>query len=327
MFMAWQRYSVKSLGAIVLLALVLAVPVTAQIALGTEFLAGRLLLLDRILEMQSPLTMIRHGWGLSGTVSVYSLLILLVPVYLVAAVWFAVRDRRSLHVCYAVFSVFGLGLMLLQYRLNYYGLVFMLCSGFYLLQRIPRVRNAGRATVAAAALIVFAVFFQPPLKGALFNEYPLGGDHLYQTTRPLLLRLEEQCASEPGIVLAASQFGHYIRYHTDCSVIANNFLLTELQSRKVQEVNALFSVPPDVLASGGGGIAYVLAMVADTHEIRDGVVVLKDLSNIRERNPALINGLLFSQTEPEHVELIQTLVIGAGEGRQVPIAGLFKLVP
>ncbi len=128
----------------------------------------------------------------------------------------------------------------------------------------------------------------------MFNEYPLGGDHLYETTRPLLLRLEEQCASEPGIVLAASQFGHYIRYHTDCSVVANNFLLTELQSRKVQEVNALFSVPPDILASGGGGIAYVLAMVADTHEIRDGALVLKDLGNIRERNPALINGLLFS---------------------------------
>ena len=142
MFMAWQRYSTKSLGAIVLLALALAVPVTAQIALGSEFLADRLLMLDRILEMQSPLTMIRHGWGLSATVGVYSLLILLVPVYLVAAIWFAVRDRRSLHVCYAVFSVFGLALMLLQYRLNYYGLVFMLCSGFYLLQRIPKIRNA-----------------------------------------------------------------------------------------------------------------------------------------------------------------------------------------
>jgi hypothetical protein len=327
MFMSWQRYSMKSLAAIVLLALALAVPVTAQIALGTEYLAGRLLLLDRILEMQSPLTMIRHGWGLSGTVSVYSLLILLVPVYLLASIWIAVRDRRSLHISYAVFSVFGLSLMLLQYRLNYYGLVFMLCGGFYLLQRVPKIRNAGRVAVAAVALIVFAVSFQPPLRGALFNKYPLAGDHLYETTRPLLLRLEEQCASEPGIVLAASQFGHYIRYHTDCSVVANNFLLTELQSRKVQEVNFLFSVPPDVLATDGGGIAYVLAMVADTHEIRDGAVVLKDLSNIRERNPALITGLLFSQTKPEHAELIQTLMLDAGGGRQVPMAGLFKLLP
>ena len=327
MFMAWKRYSTKSLAAVLLLALALAVPVTAQIALGTEFLTGRLLMLDRILEMQSPLTMIRHGWGLSGTVSIYSLLILLVPVYLLASIWIAVRDRRSLHISYAVFSVFGLSLMLLQYRLNYYGLAFMLCSGFYLLQRIPKIADAGRVTVAAVVLIAFAVSFRPPLKGALFNEYALGGDHLYETTRPLLLSLQDQCASEPGIVLAASQFGHYIRYHTDCSVVANNFLLTELHSGKVQEVNFLFSVPPDVLATGGGGIAYVLAMVADTHEIREGAVVLKDLSNIRERNPALINGLLFSQTKPEHAESIQTLMIDAGGGRQVPIAGLFKLLP
>lgn len=327
MFMAWWRYSMKSLGAIVLLALAMVVPVTAQIALGTEFLAGRLLLLDRILEMQSPLTMIRHGWGLSGTVSVYSLLILLVPVYVLASIWIAVRDRRSLHIAYAVFSVFGLSLMLLQYRLNYYGLVFMLCGGFYFLQRVPKIHNAGRAAVAAAALILFAVSFRPPLKGALFNDYPLGGDHLYETTRPLLLALEEHCASEPGIVLAASQFGHYIRYHTDCSVVANNFLLTELHSLKVREVNALFSVPLDVLATGGGGIAYVLAMVADLHEVRDGVVVFKDLGNIRERNPALINGLLFSQTESEHAEIIRTIMLDAGGGRQVPIAGLFKLLP
>ena len=41
----------------------------------------------------------------------------------------------------------------------------------------------------------------------------------------------------------------------------------------------------------------------------------------------LINGLLFSQTKPEHAESIQTLMIDAGGGRQVPIAGLFKLLP
>ena len=45
--------------------------------------------------------------------------------------------------------------------------------------------------------------------------------------------------------------GHYIRYYTDCPVIANNFLLTPQHFRKMDEVGALFSLSAATLVAGG----------------------------------------------------------------------------
>ena len=60
-------------------------------------------------------------------------------------------------------------------------------------------------------------------------------------------RCVQACAEDPGVVLADTNAGHYIRYFTDCSVIANNFLLTEQQFQKADEVYRLFALPHEQL--------------------------------------------------------------------------------
>jgi hypothetical protein len=109
-------------------------------------------------------------------------------------------------------------------------------------------------------------------------------------------------------------------------VIANNFLISDLHFQKVEEVNFLFTVPAEVLATGGGDIKYVLTMVADMHEMRGGKVVLKDARDIASRNPQLIRDLVLSDTLPDSIEEIQRVNVRESEDAEpIPMAGLYKL--
>ena len=51
-----------------------------------------------------------------------------------------------------------------------------------------------------------------------------------------------------GYRYALLDSGHYIRYYTECSVMADNFLLTAQHMQKVDEAQRLFSLPAAELA-------------------------------------------------------------------------------
>lgn len=324
-FMALRASSRLSLLLIAALAAALVLPVLAEISLGARFLAGKLLLLDQILEMTSPLRMITGNWGIANTLGVYSGFLLLVPLLIVVFGYRAVVDKEALTVGFACFAVFGLGLLLLQYRLNYFGLAFMLIGPFYLLERTAWINAQKPLNVALAAIVVCALMLQPPLRGPLFQKYPLGGDHLYAQIFSLFAPLKEHCRKNPGIVAAASQFGHYIRFHADCSVIANNFLLTPLHSAKVDEVNGLFYLSPAELRATRPDVRYVLAFLSDAYEMQDGQVRFKSLDDIEQRNPALIVGLFFTPDTVEGYQVIGEVLLEVRTGQKIPLARLYEI--
>ena len=175
------------------------------------------------------------------------------------------------------------------------------------------------------AIVLFLIGFRPAITGPLLNEYPVAGSVLYETVQPLMPILADACEDDPGIVLAAGQFGHYVSFHTDCSVIANNFLISDFHFEKVGEVNELFRVPADVLASAQSPIRYVLVMLSDTHEIIDGVTVLKDLGDIEQRNPRLIRDLVFGDELPPGITAVKRLELDLENGERLPLAGIYKL--
>jgi hypothetical protein len=76
--------------------------------------------------------------------------------------------------------------------------------------------------------------------------------------RPIFDPLRKACAANPGIVLSDADSGHYIRYYTECSVIADNFLLTAQHMQKVDEAERLFSLPAAELAQAAPYVKYVL---------------------------------------------------------------------
>ncbi len=324
--LSYRAVSLANIALLVVVSAILLVPAAAQILRGADFLSGNLLLLDQVLEMQSPIRMIRENFGLSGTLAEYGLLLLFVPLMIVFCAWRLFSESKPERVAWNLFAIFGLSMMLFQYRLHYFGTVFMLAVPWLMVQMLSDRFELRPRLQLIAGVAAFLIVFRPAILGSLFNEYPVGGFVLYQTMQPLMPALEKACEEDPGIVLAPPQFGHYISYHSKCSVIANNFLISDLHFQKVEEVNFLFTVPAEVLGTGGGDIKYVLTMVGDMHEMRGGKVMLKDPADIANRNPQLIRDLVLSETLPESIEMIERVNIRESEDSElIPMAGLYKL--
>jgi hypothetical protein len=323
--MSATKVSTKSLVGGCLLACLLTVPVLSEVLYGTKFIAGELGMLSQIIEMQSPLSMLMGAWGLGATVALYSGLLLLAPLLLVAGAYVAATDTRPVHIAYGVLSVFGLGLLLMQLRLNYFGMVFLLAGPFYFLSRYTLVSSPKRAWVLLGSIVVFALAFRPSLSNALFREHSLAGDHLYQVTQPLYPVLAAACADKSGTVAASAQFGHYIRFHTDCSVIANNFLLTEQHFEKVRLANSLFQLSVEQLAVQQPDVRYVLGFLANTYEQREGKVFLRDMSDIRNRNPLLIKELMLPEKPRADVEVLYEVYVDPNAEQKIPLAGVYRI--
>lgn len=92
---------------------------------------------------------------------------------------------------------------------------------------------------------------------------------------------------QPGVVATAAQFGHYIRFHTDCPVIANNFRLTEQHFEKVRLTNSLFHLSVDQVRTEQPDVRYVLAFLANTYIQYEGKVYMREIDDIRSENPTL----------------------------------------
>jgi hypothetical protein len=323
--MSFRPYDLRSGIAFAATGAILAIPASAEILLGTKFLSGQLMMFDRIIETTSPFRMILGDWGLMATLGLYSGLLILVPTLLLAAAYLLATEKRPMHTAFGVLSIFGLTLLLMQYRLNYFGLCFMLAGPFYFLTRYSPSASSKRAMVFLASLAAFAVIYKPPLSGPLFEHHSIAGDHLYQDSRSLFPALQAACANEPGTVTAPAQFGHYIRFHTDCGVIANNFLLTDQHFDKVRLADSMFHLTVNDLRARQPEVRYVFAFLANTYEQHEGKIYLRDIDDIRNENPLLIKELMLSNQSNYAVEILGEVYIDPSAERKIPLAGVYRL--
>ena len=312
----------RSLGVVFGAGLLLALPALAGIVIGAKFLTGDFPELGDIFEMTSPLGMILGGWGLYGTVSLYSWLLLLAVPLVIFAIWQMATAERAVDVAFAAFAGFGIALLLAQHRLSYFGMAFLLISPFLIVERYAAQWQFSRLAAGIAGTIVMLIAFQPPLTGGLFRSFPAGGELHYHNLRPLLASLQQACAREPGIVLADRNLGHYIRFHTECPVIANNFLLTEQHIAKVRAVDELFSYTPESLIQRRATIRYVLAFLDNAYEHRGGLTIMRDLDGLAEQASELTAGLFLDR--PDGVVAINEIRMPTERGDDVVFAGLYR---
>jgi hypothetical protein len=90
-------------------------------------------------------------------------------------------------------------------------------------------------------------------------RYSLGGSNAFAHVRSAFPALEKLCAQRPGIVLGDLDTGHWVRYHSQCSVIANVFLLTPQHAAKVAESSRLLARSPAELLTAKPEVRYVFA--------------------------------------------------------------------
>jgi len=299
-FMGWRTYDKKSLLTLAGVCILLALPLMGQLTHGAAFLSRDISMLKDVIEAMSPYTLFFEKFGPLKTVAQYSWLLLLAPPLLVYYLVCIFRRSSRRDLFFAVMTVFGLAFLMTQFRFNYVGLFSLIVGSLLAVQRLSERLNWQRGLVFVGLLASVLIAYQPPLRQHLFAVYALGGAPLYERARPLFLELADRCKQEPGVILAHENDGNYLLFHTECSVISNNFMLTQKDERKIEQIGAMMRLSPDALREYQPNVNYLLLRVQDFIVERDGKIAI-------DSNAPLGSALLSDSEPPEGYELIRTI--------------------
>lgn len=197
--------------------------------------------------------------GTGAVIASYSGLVLLLPAVWVGTLWLLWRDRTLPITFLAVYGVLFMPLLLVQYRFHYYAMPALLLPLAVLLHRGLKATASPwlRLPVVLGAVLAF----QPGARQLTGTQYSPGGELYYQISATGMDALGAACEGNPAVVLARPNDGHYIRFHTDCSVIANNFLLTQQHFEAFHRANALFQLTPAELLQAAPEVDLVFVRV------------------------------------------------------------------
>jgi hypothetical protein len=292
-----------------------ALPVIGIIGYATTFAGGGLESTRDILEAMSPYALYFEYGAYRSVEHLSWLMWLALPATLLNLWWaFTTRDARL-----QFFAVLGAGFLLmlqLQYRFGVFGVVALLLTPLLALKLLAERMPAGprRIGVVAAGVLLLALAYLPTLKP--WNEnWARGGNPLYLRMRAGFAVLGEACARRPGVVVAQIEDGHWVRYHSKCSVIGNVFLLTPQHAQKRDEVEQLLRGTPEDIVNGRPDVTYVIAHHRTEVEFPDGQGgrEVPDLEDLRPALPALVGALLGDmQAVPAQYRLLWELKTPAG---------------
>jgi hypothetical protein len=317
-----SRFRAAPLAAAVLCALLAAmgVAILPQLELGGDFLFTRIPFMERMAETRSIAHEVASGRGLRVTVN-YSPLLWLLPLGLGGLAWRLRRDASNARIYFFVQALFGSFLLLQTLRFHYFGsfaLILPICQLIDDARDRQAVPFASRARAVALSVVIVAVIVAGPL-GRLGTRYLLANDYWYVYLRHLYPVLAQACREGPGVVLAHHQDGHFIRYHTECSVIGNNFLTTPQHIQKVWfSEDLLAGSLADVLRQAPY-VRYILVRRAD-----DVLDAARTCGLLCPENEGLRRELLQPEA-PERLRLLMDLRLQI-RGQPVTLARLFEVV-
>ena len=307
-------------------AVVLLIPLARQMVMAGGFLGGTIARLDSIMEMRSLPPMLLSAPGRESLLYTYTLLVFFTPATAVYCAWMGWRERATPRVLFWIWSLFGLALLLTQLRLQYFGSFALYLPLLVLAQACStRWQHRHKLVVLSSALALLLAYWIPA-RYQLTAKMPVGGDETLPALRPILEDLRKACAQDPGIVLTDNDAGHYVRYYTDCSVIADNFLLTPQHEQKIRQMDYLTSVPANAFPGVAPFVRYILLRPAQVHRAEDKTKYM----SFSRRDAPLINDLLLKPLDqvPPAFVLIQQANVARKEDQQfVPYIRLFKMDP
>jgi len=293
------------------------VPVFGMILRGTSFVGGHIESTQGILEIYSPYTILFEYQQRFGTPYLLNALWLAMPALLYAC-WLVVKAREGEIQFFALAAVMGLALLQLQTRLHVFGELALLAVPLLALRRaVDRwPARATRILLGAGVLFLLVIF---PVKDHYSLRWRLANAPGYAEIRAVFPVLKAACLRNPGVVLADTEAGHWVRYHTQCSVIGNLFLLTPQQADKARITEELMSRSPREIAQAQPRISYVLVY----HDVSIDPRREPDLETLRRQLPALEGALLGPLPGIDSsFKLLWALDTPAGQ----PYARLFEVV-
>jgi hypothetical protein len=318
----------RSVSVLVLVAAVLLVPLGRQIVLAQSFLAGTVTRLDAISEVRSLRQFGSSLDGLRFLATVYSALVFLAPLSAIYCLYRSWTERSSPRLLFWVCSVLGLCMLAAQFRLHYFGSFALYLPWLVLAERVATKRPQWRRKLMLAISLALLLMYALPLRYQLVGSgSDPAGDMSFRGLRPILETLRQACAEEPGIVLADNDAGHYIRYYTNCPVIANNFLLTRQHEQKIEEIDRLTSLSAAALPAAAPHVRYLLLRPVSV--ARTAANDFTYVSFSPKRAP-LIEELLLRpspQGPSPYVLLAQANMRDAVSGTSIPFIRLYKVKP
>jgi len=247
----------RGIAVLAALALVLLFPTVRQVLYARDFFTNAIAGMDGISEVRSMFELWRSMRSFAYVASLYTWLLVLLPLTALWCAWRLLRAREPVELHFWIVSVAGLVLLVFQVRLQYFGSFALYLPWLVALSEWSRSRPRFAPAAAAAGALVLAIAYFPGLRTAVFAPQILSGDANYAATRTLYQPLAEACERQPGVVLANPLDGHYIRYHSKCKVIANNFLVTPDDVRKTADELRLLQLPARELPTAAPSIEYV----------------------------------------------------------------------
>lgn len=324
LFLGLRQFTLSNLGLLLLLGLALISPLFAKILTGAAFLGGDLIYLDQITEVRSPIDRLNDMGGIRWLSAFYSHLIYLTPALIVFFAWRGSRTSDPQRLFFSLCIVLGLVMLLTQIRFNPFGTWALLIPSAVLVQELSKRYGVSMLATTAGALLVVAIVFQPPLKNRLIKKYPAGMDREYAASRSLFKSLAASCAEDPGVVISYSDDGHYIRYHTDCSVIANNFIMTPQHEEKILEVDRKLQLDPEEFLEQVTDVDYIFVRMFGSFEEGPNGIQASPIERVVSRNSPLFIGLTFGNDIPKEYQLIDEIPVGGG--RDFAFARVYKIV-
>ena len=275
-------------------AVALVLPILHQLSLAQGFLSGTNPRLNAIGEMIPPGRLLLQRGTMDIVTHIYSHLIWLTPLTVVLCLIYCWRDRASYRLFLWISALCGLALLSLQLRMQYFGSFALYLPWLVVVQDYARIRTAATKVLFLLTSMALLLLYYPALRHQLLTPMPRANDTEFDTTYPLLVTLHNECAKDPGIVLADANAGHYIRYFTDCSVIADNFLLTPQHVQKVAETDRMFGMSVAEFPAAAPQVKYVFVRPLNVTRAADGSLEYHAFNNAAARLPS---DLLLS-TEP-----------------------------
>jgi hypothetical protein len=297
----------------------MALPILTQLAIGLDFLFTNVPYYDRIGELGGILRDLREGNAWRVTVT-YSAMVWLFPLFVAGLCLRLRRDSSDASLYFLVQALFGSFLLLQTFRMHYFGsfaLILPLCRLIDdARERYPAFFASRPRAAAVGALALLPLL--PGLQG-LKVVYPPGSDEVYAQMRSVYPVLHAACRRAPGVVLADHQLGHYIRYHSDCAVIADNFLTTPQHIDKIALSEHLLAGPAAAVVREAPSVRYILVRRGD-----DATGTARGCRLDCPENDGLRRELLAGA--PPGLRLLWDLRLQNG-GRAEPYARLFEVVP
>jgi len=302
----------------------MALPVLSQTLLAGRFLSVSIEGAERINEQQSVWDLAGDLGGLRGMFGMYTYLVVLLPAALIVAAWRAWRGREPHEILFWIATALGLTLLASMIRMHPFGSFALYMTWVVLVDE--RVR-AGKWQARPALLglgLILLIAYVPGLQSTFTGRKTQSNDPYYALAHELYERLGEECAKHPGIALATLDDGNYLRYHTDCQIIANNFLLTPQHEAKVREVRELMSLSAAELRQRAPHVRYVLARRSTLFQPTQGGIAFVP-GGVPELDYPLVNELLAASPEllPPGFRIVQELAFE--KPQHVTYARLFAI--